>query len=198
MEKILLSKRTFRSPDTNFHADGKPITLNGKGSTVLNFWQWAFSMFEDNTIRGTLGQYIVAWAIGADNIIHDNWQAYDLLAPNGKKIEVKTTAYTQIWDYGKRKNPLFVIKPTRSYTHEKGFEEKSSYNADVYVLCYYSWQDNSTMDVLNIDHWRFWIFSLKNLLTILDGKKSISVKKLQELGFDSLNASELKSAILAI
>ncbi|MGI0010674.1 MAG: hypothetical protein ACREAE_04660 [Nitrosopumilaceae archaeon] len=185
-------------PDTIFHVDKKAVLLNGKSATVLDFWRWAFSMLEDNTLRGVVGQYIVAWAIGADNVIHDSWQAYDLRARNGKKIEVKTTAFVQVWQHGeKNRRPLFVIKPTRYYTHEKGMQKQRSYNADIYILCYYSWNDSSTMDVTNLGHWKFWVFSLKELLTVLNGKKSISVRKLQNLGYNPLNVFELKEAVLA-
>lgn len=190
--------RAFLSSDTAFHSDKKPAILNGKITHVTDFWRWAFSTLEDNTLRGIVGQYIVAWAIGADNVVHDSWQAYDLLAPNGRKIEVKTTSFAQIWKYGeKNRRPLFVIKPTRYYTHEKGLEDKVSYNADIYVLCYYSWTDSNSMDVTNISHWKFWVFSLSELLSILNGKKSISVKKLEQLCSKPLTAFELKDAVLS-
>lgn len=192
------NKRDFLPPDTIFHADGEIAMLNGKSVQVMDFWRWAFSMLGDNTLRGIVGQYIVAWAIGADNVIHDSWQAYDLLAPNGKKIEVKTTSFAQIWKYGKKnRRPLFVIKPTRYYTHQKGLEEKKSYNADIYVLCYYSWADSDSMSITNINHWKFWVFSLNELLGILDGKKSVSVKRLEQAGHKPLTAIQLKDVILS-
>jgi len=193
-----MSKRDFLSPDTIFHADKNFVSLNDRSVTVLDFWRWAFSMLEDNTLRGIVGQYIVAWAIGADKVIHDSWQSYDLLAPNGKKIEVKTTSFAQIWKYGeKNRRPLFVIKPTRYYTPEKGLGDEVSYNADIYVLCYYSWPDSNSMDVTNINHWKFWVFSLSELLSILNGKKSISVKKLEQLCYKPLTAFQLKDAVLS-
>jgi len=193
-----MSKKDFLSPDTIFHAGKKLVMLNNKSATVLDFWRWAFSMLEDNTLRGIVGEYIVAWAIGVDNVIHDSWQAYDLLAPNGKKIEVKTTSFAQIWKHGeKNRRPLFVIKPTRYYTHEKGLENHMSYNADIYVLCYYFWTDSNSMDVTNIDHWKFWVFSLNELLGVLDGKKSIGIKKLEQTGHKPVDASQLKEIIFS-
>lgn len=193
-----MSKRDFLDPNVTFHIDNIPVVVNGKSSTVLDFWKWSFSMLEDNIVRGTLGQYIVAWAIGSDNIIRNNLQEYDLISPHGKKIEVKTTAYAQIWKHGENnRTPLFIIKPNRSYIHEVvGLIEQKIYNADIYVLCYYSWKESKSMDMTNIRHWKFWVFSLLELQDILKGKERISVKRLETLGYKPLNAFQLRDAIL--
>ena len=75
--------------------------------------------------------------------------------------------------------PKFIIKPTRNYTSENGLAKNTSYNADIYVLCYYSWLDKKTTDVTNLNHWKFWVFSLNELLHVFDGHHSITVKKLE-------------------
>ncbi len=185
-------------PDSKFHIDGKPAIINGKNSKILDFWQTMFSRLESNTLRGKVGEYIVSWALSVDNRPQDPWQAFDLLSPNGKRIEVKTTSFVQDWEHGEEnRTPKFVIKPTRNYTSDKGLAKDTSYNADIYVLCYYSWLDKKTTDVTNLNHWKFWVFSLKELLNIFDGHHSITVKKLESLGHRPVSAFDLGKSILS-
>jgi hypothetical protein len=184
-------------PNSQFHSDGKPAKINGKNSTVLDLWQTMFSRLESNTLRGKVGEYIVSWALGVAEP-QDPWQAFDILAPNGKRIEVKTTAFVQDWEHGeKNRAPKFIIKPTRNYTSENGLAKNTSYNADIYVLCYYSWLDKKTTDVTNLNHWKFWVFSLNELLHVFDGHHSITVKKLESKGHRAISAFDLGKTILS-
>ena len=106
---------------------------------MIDFWKTMFSRIESNVLRGKIGEYIVSWAIGAEETSQDPWQAFDLISPHFKKIEVKTTSFLQDWEHGeKNRNPKFIIKPTRKYTRASGLEKERTYNADIYVLCYYA------------------------------------------------------------
>jgi len=182
----------------SFHFDNKPAKINGKKSTMIDFRKTMFSRIESNTLRGKIGEYIVSWAIGAEETSQDPWQAFDLISPHSKKIEVKTTSFLQDWEHGeKNRNPKFIIKPTRKYTRASGLEKERTYNADIYVLCYYSWLDKKTIDVLNLNHWKFWVFSKNELLEVFNGNYSITVKKLEKKGHYPITAQELKQTILS-
>ena len=157
-----------------------------------------FSQIESNTVRGKIGEYIVSWAIGAEDSSLDTWQAYDLMSPNGKKIEVKTTSYLQNWEQGvQNRTPKFVVRPTRKWNKTTGLAKERTYNSNIYVLCYYSWLDKKTIDVLNLNHWKFWVFSKKELIKIFDGHQSITTTKLEKKGHIPISVRNLKSQILS-
>lgn len=77
---------------------------------LLEFWQWSQSNLLNNTLRGTIAEFIVAKAVNATNTIRVEWDAYDLITPEGLKIEVKSAAYLQSWqqerDSSIRKRPI--------------------------------------------------------------------------------------------
>ena len=66
--------------------------------TLQDFWAWAFSDLVSNTERGKLAEYIVATAMGCDEGTSPTWGSFDLLSPEGIKIEVKASAYIQSWE----------------------------------------------------------------------------------------------------
>ena len=66
---------------------------NTGGRTMLDYWSWAFSDIMGNTERGVFAEYLVATALGINNIPRRNWLPYDLLYKNAIRIEVKASAY---------------------------------------------------------------------------------------------------------
>lgn len=51
-----------------------------------------------NATRCRLAEYIVARALGISTAgVRDEWAAYDLITPDGIRIEVKSAAYLQSW-----------------------------------------------------------------------------------------------------
>lgn len=70
------------NPDT-------PFTINGKEAdfTILDFWKWGCSSILDNVWRGVLAEYIIAKALGIDNIPRKEWETYDLITPEGKQLK---------------------------------------------------------------------------------------------------------------
>jgi len=78
-----------------------------------------------------------------------------------------------------------------------GLSKNKSYNADTYVLYYYSWLDKTIVDVMNLNHWKFWVFSLKEILNVFDGHDSITVKKLESKGYKPITVFDLNKAIVS-
>jgi len=90
-----MTKPDFLNPQTQFHVGKEPLALYG-GRTVLDFWRWAYSDLVQNTTRGYVAQFIIAWLVGADrNEPNNPFQAFDVQIPGGKRIEVKSTAWIQ-------------------------------------------------------------------------------------------------------
>jgi hypothetical protein len=88
-----------------------------------DFWQWAYSDFLSNALRGVLAEYIVAQAVGCTHRPRTEWDAYDLKTDSGLKIEVKSAAYLQSWQQ-KRLSPIrFDIG------RKKGWDAETNINA---------------------------------------------------------------------
>src|SRR5690349_14432789 len=68
----------------------------GVDAKVSDFWAFAMSDLKMNNVRGYLAEYLVAKATGASGN-RVEWDAYDVLAPDETKIEVKSSAYLQAW-----------------------------------------------------------------------------------------------------
>ena len=75
-------------------------------ATIQDFWMWAYSNLTDNTQRGAYAEYLVSVALGAEAATRKDWGPYDVLTPNGIRVEVKASAYIQAW---KRMNIFTTI-----------------------------------------------------------------------------------------
>src|SRR5512143_1909861 len=94
------------------------ITLHGKsiGFSLVDFWKWSVSDLVSNVTRGRLAEFIVASSLGIDlKIARDEWQAYDLITADGKKLEVKSAAYVQSWFQKRLSSIIFTTRATRHW-----------------------------------------------------------------------------------
>ena len=82
--------------------------------TVSDFWRWSGSDLLSNTWRGIVAEFLVAKALGLTNKVRLEWDTVDLVTPDGVKIEVKSSAYLQIWDQKIHLAVKFGIAPTRA------------------------------------------------------------------------------------
>ena len=98
--------------------------------TLQDFWAWAFSDLVGNTERGKLAEYIVATAIGCHMETSPTWESFDLLSPEGIRVEVKTSAYIQSWEQKKFSTITFNIPQTR-YWDGTAYAEEIKPQADV-------------------------------------------------------------------
>jgi len=69
----------------------------GCPATVLDFWRFAMPDLRTNNVRGYLAEFLVAQAVGAAGAKVE-WDAYDVLTPSGTRVEVKSSAYLQVWE----------------------------------------------------------------------------------------------------
>ncbi|QHC65725.1 hypothetical protein GSU68_03410 [Rathayibacter sp. VKM Ac-2759] len=68
----------------------------GLDARVLDFWRFAMSDLTMNNTRGYLAEFLVARALGLNDVRRIEWEAYDLEF-DGITIEVKSTAPLQAW-----------------------------------------------------------------------------------------------------
>ena len=188
---------TGKKLKTETHFVGGPESINNK--TVCDFWQWSFSDLMQNTTRGILAEYIVATLLGIDDTVRNPWFAFDLQLTDGRSIEIKTMSLLQAWKQKQLSTPRVVLVPTRKWEPKTGeLEKESTFNADIYIICYFKSRDHNKANPLDLSQWEFFIFTKKQVIEVLNGRKSISLKTLEKRGIKPVTAQELKNTIHSI
>lgn len=163
-------------PTDAFCIEGKPLA----DVFVGGFWQWAFSNFADNTIRGILAEYLIGSALGCDmRIPRDPWGNFDLLTPEGIRIEVKASGQVQSWHSRKSSSKFSGFKGKLTTEDGATYKGPKVYRADVYVFAFQTAETPEELRVLDIDQWRFWIFSQQKLEAL--NQESISLSRVKKL-----------------
>ena len=180
------------------------IGANELPQDLLSFWQWYVSDIVSNASRGVLAEYIVALAAGCETTKpRMEWGNYDLVTPDGIKIEVKSSAYLQSWPQKKLSNILFDIRRTQGWeasTNE--YSGESIRRADIYVFCVLNHQDKKTVNPLNLAQWDFYVLPTAVLdakiptqqKIVLSSLKSKFKLELAECEFHQLKATIQKIA----
>ena len=132
--------------------------LNGNVSVrLLDFWAWAYSDLVGNTERGKLAEYIVSLAMDCAEDRSEGWGAFDILSPEGIKIEVKTSAYLQSWAQKKTSDIRFGIRETLAWDSKtNSFAESARRQADVYVFCVENCKEQELVNPLDLTQWDFY------------------------------------------
>lgn len=173
---------------------GDEPLLHGTGSTVLDFWRFAMSDLRMNNVRGYLAEFLVARAVGA-NLPRVEWDAYDVLTPDGTRIEVKSSAYLQVWEQRRPSAISFTGLRGRTWSLHDGEASEPTYNADIYVFAVQTAMTHDSYEPLDVAQWDFYVLPR----TVLEqlGQKSLGLATLQRLAGDKITYAELASAVLA-
>jgi hypothetical protein len=103
--------------------------------TLLDFWCWEYFDLIGNTERGKLAEFIVAMAMYCTDAVSGGWGTFDVLSPEGIRIEVKTSAYLQSWGQKRLSDIHFGIKESLAWVPETILYAKTaSRNSDVIVM----------------------------------------------------------------
>lgn len=177
-----------------------PLVLDGSepfaglDASVMDFWRFAMSDLRMNNVRGYLAEFLVARAVGATGP-RVEWDAYDVLAPDGTRIEVKASAYLQAWAQRGPSRITFTGLTGRTWTPEGGSSKEQTFNADVYVFAVQTAADHGSYDPLDTDQWRFYVLPRRVLAG--RGNRSISLATLESLNAGPHHISALTQAITA-
>ena len=132
--------------------------------TLKDFWAWAFSDLVSNTERGKLAEYIVATAMGCDEGTSPTWGSFDLLSPEGIKIEVKASAYIQSWEQKDFSRIEFSIAESL-YWDGVAYAKEKKRQAGVYVFCVLKHKEQDTINPLDLEQWDFYPVSTARVRT---------------------------------
>ena len=65
--------------------------------TRSDFWRWYASDLGSNTLRGSLAEFMVAPALGDEREVRIEGDPFDVLTPDGVRVEVRSSGYLQGW-----------------------------------------------------------------------------------------------------
>jgi hypothetical protein len=166
--------------------------------SLLDFWKWSVSDLLSNATRGRFAEFIVGAAIGCDlKKVRDEWAEYDLISPEGIRIEVKSSAFIQSWDQKNFSKISFSIRNSNSWDPETGkYNTNKSRPSDAYVFCLLHHKDQATVNPLDLDQWSFYVVPTSLLNEKLPAASTISLNKLEKL-VPAIKYSQIKSNLLA-
>ena len=164
----------------------------GSEGTVADFWRLAVGDLRTNNVRGYLAEYLVAKAVGATQQ-RVEWDPYDVITPDRVTIEVKTSAYLQVWAQNKPSTILFTGLCAKSWTPQTGYSAAPSYNADVYVFCVQTAGSHDAYDPLELGQWDFYV--LPKSVVAATEQKSLGINRVKTLSGGAIKFDDLAAAI---
>lgn len=172
--RVVPVRRSAKEP---LHMDGAPI-----GVSISEFWEWSGSDLLSNTQRGFLAEYIVALAVGGGGEVRTAWDAFDVVASDSTRIEVKSASYLQAWAQTKLSPISFDIAPKQAWDAETNTSTPNPVrSADVYVFAVLAHKDQATVDPLNLSQWEFYVLGTEVLDREVPTQKTISLDALEKL-----------------
>lgn len=141
--------------------------LDLREATVLDFWQWAFSSLQENTVRGVFAEWLVGRLLGVEMETRTGWDAFDLVTPESWTVEVKCAAYQQAWHAAGVESARISFGPllSRTWTPETNYADARTHNAQVYVFCLQTSRPPQSFDALDLDQWTFYVAPVETLHT---------------------------------
>lgn len=146
----------------------EPVLCEGrKIACVQDYWRWAHSELNSNAERGKFAEYLVSLALGCAGGTSEEWGAYDILwEAEQVKVEVKASAYIQVWGQKTLSIPSFSTRPSRAWNPEDNtYEEAVRRQADVYVFALENCtvQDTANPNPLDLSQWEFYVLPTSKL-----------------------------------
>lgn len=189
-----MSKKEFIHPPVA-PLSGDEMFMMGReprGFNIRHFWSYMYSNVLDNT--GDLAEFIVAAALGIKFNKKYGWTLYDI-DYRDKRIEVKATAYVQPWRADGNYSEQRVFSIRKTHTIEGDMNSPLARNSDVYVFVLNTAKKMEEANPLNLEQWCFWVIRTEIINALCGENKTISLKKIQDLGGDGVTFDELKLEI---
>ena len=166
-------------------------------SSVLEFWQWAYSDIIGNIERGHFAEYLVARALNVRQNTRVEWDKYDVLTNDDISIEVKSSGYVQTWQQKGKSKIAFSIRPTRAFNSKaNAYEREIKRQAQIYVFCVHNYEKKDEgLNPLDMKQWDFYILPTEKLNMEVKEQKTISLQKIIKLGAEKCSYSELSASI---
>jgi len=175
--------------------------VGDKKFSVLEFWRYGFSNLNSNVLRGSLAEFIVENALRESRQIdvRNPWGDSDVIAPNGKKIEVKCCSYIQDWDQNDFSKILWSGLKAKTLYWSSAVSDfprsPADYKSDIYVLALFKHQDHATLNILDMDQWCFWVLTKEKIKEVTKNGNSVSLTCLQKWHLESVFFNKIAEVI---
>lgn len=167
--------------------------IDGAGVSVADFWAWSLSDLRTNTVRSLLAEFLVAHAVGAVTRPRVEWDSFDVLMPNGDRLEVKAGAYLQAWEQPRLSAVTFSGLSSRTWSPRDGYSAERTYNAQAYVFAVVTATDHASYDPLRVDQWSFWV--LPRDVLAATGQRSIRLSRVRTLAGPAVTFAALAARV---
>lgn len=175
----------------------EPFVGGDASSRLADFWGWAYSDLVGNTERGKLAEFIVSMAMHCTDGVSEGWGAFDILSPEGIKIEVKTSAYLQSWGQNRISDIRFGVRETLAWNAvTNAHAETAMRQADIYVFCVENCKEQNLLNPLDLSQWDFYSIATEVLNKAISKQKSIGLNTLISLGAKRCGFTDLRKMIL--
>lgn len=188
-------------PDTWMRPPARPA-LNGADrflgvdATVSDFWRFALSDLRMNNARGYLAEFLVARALGLDDVSRVEWDAYDLLVEDRLRVEVKSSAYLQMWEQRTLSQISFRgLRGTRQHPRHGDDPAGKQLNAHVYVFAVQTATRHDAYDPLDVAQWEFYVLGKSDLEDARVGQ-SVGLGTLRRLAGPAIPWQAIRERVL--
>jgi hypothetical protein len=164
--------------------------------SLLAFWQWGFSDITNNTTRGILAEFIVAHALECKTQVRETWDSYDLITPQGVKVEVKSASYLQSWYQKKLSTIQFKCPKTIAWDAQTNtYQSEKERQADIYIFAVFTHKVKSSLNPLDVSQSEFYVITTQRLNEIALNQKTITLNKLRRFGIEAVPYSKLRDVV---
>lgn len=186
------------SPFNNPPLKSGKESITGTDHCLSDYWRWAHSNLLSNAERGVLAEFLVGLATNSvSEHSRTEWDAYDLVTPEGTTIEVKSAAYVQSWEQERPSRISFSIKESSSWdpvSHSYSADRKRQ--AQVYVFCVLKAKDKATANPLDTTQWDFYVVNTDDLNEVLGRQQTMALSTLETaVKHTQVSFSELGTAV---
>lgn len=148
-----------------------------------------------NNVRGYLAEFLVARAVGSRGA-RVEWDPWDVTAPEGTRIEVKSSGFLQAWAQRKLSTPKFQVPAAYGWDTATGaWSKEQGFNAHAYVFCLHTARTHDEYDPLSVFQWHFYVAGRQAIENLAGA--SMGLATLERVAGDPVPYSGLRVAIAA-
>jgi hypothetical protein len=173
---------------------GSDAPVTPDGGRIADFYAWAMGDLRGNAVRGLYAEWLVARAVGAQAPHRVEWDNYDVMSPEGVKIEVKTGAFVQAWSTEPSTRIVYSGLKAREWLESGGtYSPDTRVRADVYVFALQTCKEVAAYDALDLAQWEFRVASGAEVRAW--NQKSIGLNRLMALNLALVPFAGLDDAV---
>jgi hypothetical protein len=160
--------------------------------TLLDFWRWGTSDLLDKRTLNKLAEFIVAKTLEilTDQVRNDSGPNA-MVTPGGLRVKVRAGSFLRRRKKLGASEVQFPISDLLSWSPWTVDEHPR--HADIYIFAVLSYKNRRNLDPLNLDQWRFYVFTARFLKEM--NEPFISLETIHSLGREPIVITRLAAAI---